>query len=135
MLLTFGSTLGRLQIDNAGVCLLKVTGPVTPETLTALRRDAVNEATAALSRAMVARYDTACIAVSSEAFAGPVHGVSPGGWALPVALVVRPQDVPMFQEHAAKLALRGVIRGVFIDAEAAGLWAQRMARVGLTPRP
>lgn len=52
----------------------------------------------------------------------------------PAALVVRQDDVPLFQQHVWALAWRGVVRAAFIDRARAAEWIRERAAVAAQVR-
>jgi hypothetical protein len=112
------------------VLLVSYCGLVTSATLDRARIDARQQAGTLRCRAVVIDARRAVIGVSRE-------GLQPAGdpplAQKPVALVVPPVALEMFQQHAWDMAHRGYLRAAFTDLGEALAWARQKAPLGPLP--
>ena len=118
---------------EGGVTHCGVTGIVTPSVASAFLTDSQKFVERVGADALIAHYERSIMAIAPEQLLNRVramiHESRHGGLALPVALVVRPEETPTWRRYALTMASHGIVRGVFTDVEQAERWAAEKARV------
>lgn len=110
---------------ESGLLIVVVAGAVTPASAALIIADSVHWAQHRL--AQVVRCDQASVDMTAEMlFSASLRG---NAGDTPTALVVSPEQFPVFREYSQMHADRGVMKAAFINAEAAQRWAADQARV------
>ena len=126
--ITRHSTTAHVSINADGVVLVKICGPITGPSLLYFKAEIVRSS-GAYVRAFVADYSCASVAVDGAQLDAVLEGDIDQPAAMPAALIVSVLDVALFAGHAARQALRGVVRQVFTEREPALRWARLYAAV------
>lgn len=121
-----GARVG-LEFRPKGVCVLTVTGVVTPEVLVEVMQQVV-AVTAGAAAAWVVDYRLAVYAADLTFIDSVSDAVRPGDpWSRPIAIVSGVVDSPMWKMHARYAAGRGLIRRCFVGLGPACEWAEWFA--------
>jgi hypothetical protein len=117
--------------DDGGIAGYTITGLVTPSSAPLVLADCQDRVGAWGSSGLVASYADAALSIDADALlASALQVVAHGGHlALPTALVVRPDDLVMWNTYADLIARHGILRGVFVDPHAARRWVTLQAQV------
>lgn len=118
---------------DGGVTHCGVTGIVTRSVASAYLTDVQAFVERVKASALIAHYERSVMAMAPEQLLervrATIHESRDGGLMLPVALVVRPEELPTWRRYALTMAWHGIVRGVFTDVEQAERWAAEKARV------
>lgn len=108
---------GELGVDFRGL--------VTPAGLKTFCKEAPGWLPAVHS--VLFRFDRATVAVDANTFTGLCEDLAVRRLLRPGAIVCKPSDLRVFQEHARQAVGLGVIRVPFTDVEKAAAWARELA--------
>ena len=114
-----------------GIALFRSRGVVTQSVAGSILADCQSVVDAWQTRGLVAQYDDVQLDIDADTLhrsAVEVVGAN-GRLALPTALVVRRDDLPLWQTYAHLMAGCGIVRGVFTDYDAAMRWARLQAAI------
>ena len=126
---THHSASARVQMQDSGVLVVRLVGPLTGAALLAFKA-AIVERSGALVRAYIADYSRAAIALDGAQLDQVLEGEADySAPSMPAAMLVRTEDVGLFAGHAMRQALLGRTRQVFIAESQALQWARRYAAV------
>lgn len=116
---------------SGGIALFRARGLVNQETSIALLGDCQAAAREWDVRGLVAQYTDALLGIDADAMLSSAVSFAGarGRIGLPTALVVRRDDLPLWQTYAHLMAQHGILRGVFTDYEAGLQWARRQAEI------
>jgi hypothetical protein len=116
---------------NCGLSVFRTHGVVQPGTIGNILASCQGAVGDWGSAGLVADYRNAYMRIDAEALLqSALHVVHEGGaLALPTALVVKHDEVPMLKLYAHLMARNGILRGVFTDPDAALCWVRRQAAV------
>lgn len=112
-----------------GVCVVRITGVVTPEVGRAIMVDNARWLQECSAHGQVADYSQATMAIDSGALLGALvraHGVSASA-DTPTGLVVRGEQLALFEPYASLAARHGIMRAPFRGIESAAAWAAAQA--------
>lgn len=110
-----------------GVLIVRMTGPITSETLQHFKACIV-ELHGPQIRAFVADYTSAGVAATGDQLDAVLEGEGDDAPpTLPAALIVPPVLLPLFREHARRMAARAIVRRLFTQPGPALAWARRQA--------
>lgn len=131
--ITRHSASAALEMLPDGVLVVRLTGPLTGDALQHFKAEIVARHGPQI-RAFVADYTAAMVALSGPDLDAVLEGENPGSApSMPAAMVVRAEVADTFGQHAARMALHGIRRRVFLEAEPALSWARR--RAARSPNP
>lgn len=122
----YGCASARLVQNCDGVVSYVVAGVLTAATLMALRDDAGREVAESGALALVIDLTNTVVTIAPGDLSIPPR---PLVSMLPVAVVVTPDQVPLFAAYCLSMAKRGVVRATFTNAENACAWAQWQGQV------
>lgn len=112
-----------------GVCVVRITGVVTPEVGRAIMLDNAQWLRECGAHGQVADYSQAAMAIDSDALLGALvraHGASTAA-DTPTGLLVRGEQLALFDSYAGLAARHGIMRAPFIRFESAIGWAAAQA--------
>lgn len=121
--ITRHSASAALEMLPDGVLIVRLAGPLTGEALLHFKAQIVAMHGPSI-RGYVADYTRATIALTGAELDAVLEG-EPGGSApaMPAALVVRAECLPLFAGHCIRMAATGRLRQVFTNSAAAASWA------------
>lgn len=130
--ITRHSAAAALELLPNGVLIVRLSGPLTGDTLMTVKAGILADYRTANIRAFVVDYTCAAIALTGDQLDQVLEGEHPGSVPrLPAAIVVRQDDVPLLCGHAIRMAMHGNVRQVFTDQGQAVRWADRYAAAGV----
>lgn len=116
---------------DCGLAVFSATGIITPSIAGSVLADCQSALGDWRSDGLVASYRDADMRIDPDRLLGhALEVVADGGrLALPTALVVKRDDLPMWRTYADLMARAGILRGVFTDYDQALRWARTQAAV------
>ena len=116
-----------LEMLENGVLLVRLSGPLTSETMMHFKREIISRHCGSI-RAYVADYRSAVVALTGVELDAVLDGEAPDATVcLPAAIVSGGSATSVFLGHTMRMAERGVMRLVFTDPAQAQEWAARQA--------
>lgn len=125
------STSAEMWGDN-GLAVIRTQGIVAPQAFRGVLANCQAAVTDWDSRGLVADYMQAQLEIDADALmrsALQVMALGERKLALPTALLVKADDLPMWRNYARLMAQGGVLRGVFTDHDAALAWTRQQAAI------
>lgn len=117
--------------DDGGISVMRTAGLLIERTAPQIIGNCSLQLARWGSVGLVAQYQHADLQISPEdLFADAIGSARPvGGAAMPVALVVKREDLEMWRVYALLMARNGVLRGLFTDDAQALRWTRRQAAI------
>lgn len=111
------------------IATIRIRGAVSPAAGAGILTDCDADLLAWQPAALVARYDEAELKLDAESLFESANKVltSSSALRLPTALVVKPDDLPMWRVYSNMQCANGVLRVPFTDATKAARWAEDQA--------
>lgn len=116
------STSADLHLSPSGVLTVTMRGPLTGQALQFVKGEVVR-LYAGQVRGFIVDYRRAVIALSGadlDAVLEKESKDSPAG--MPAAMLIQPEDEPLFRSHARRMGARGMARRIFSEPQLAQDW-------------
>lgn len=127
--ITRHSACAALELLPDGVLIVRLTGPLTGEALTAVKAGIVADYKVDQIRAFVVDYTGAAIALTGDQLDQVLDGEAGSLPGLPAAMICRPECNGLFKGHALRMAGKHAItRRVFNEAAPALAWVREAAQ-------
>ena len=131
--ITRHSASAALEMLPDGVLIVRLAGPLTGEALLHFKAQIVAMHGPSI-RAFVADYTRATIALTGAELDAVMEGEPDhSAPAMPAAMVVRTECLPLFAGHCIRMAARGRLRQVFTSFDGAASWASLEAGLHVKP--
>lgn len=117
--------------DDGGIAVMKTAGLLIPSTAPQIIRNCGQQLARWGSVGLMAHYQNADLRINpDDMFAGAIGPARiAAGRSLPVALVVKREDLDAWRVYARLMARNGVLRGVFTDDAQALRWTRQQAAI------
>jgi hypothetical protein len=128
----FGPSSACEMWGESGLAVIRTEGIVTSDTAAAVLASCQATVTDWASDGLMADYVQARLDIEPDRLMRSALEIMERGdrrLALPTALLVRADDLPMWRGYARLMAQGGVLRGVFTDHHAALAWTRRQAAI------
>lgn len=126
----YGAALADLW-DDGGIAVMKTAGLLAQSTAPQIIGNCGQQLARWGSVGLVAHYQNADMQINPRAlFSSAIASArSAAGRSLPVALVVKREDLDAWRVYVGLMARNGVLRGVFTDDEQALRWVRQQAAI------